>query len=66
MKKGVLLDHQMERYEKSMNGLERTFVNQRSFSRSGKQAATTVALSWFKDGAKEHIEKIREIVQILD
>lgn len=51
MKKGVLLDNEMERYEKSMNGLERTYVNQRSFSRSGKQAATTGALSWFKDGA---------------
>jgi hypothetical protein len=38
----------------------------RSFTRSTKPHAKKVALSWFKDGATEHIRNMRAIAGILD
>lgn len=37
-----------------------------SFSRSSKTSAHNNAVSWFKDSAKEHISKMREMVAILE
>ena len=36
------------------------------FTRSKNPNAHQNAISWFKDGAKEHIEKMREIAQLLE
>ena len=37
-----------------------------SFSKSGKYHAANVAISWFRDTAKEHILRMRELASLLE
>lgn len=63
---GVLAEHETELYETIYGWFKANLRVPSSFTRSSKPNAKRVALSWFKDGATEHISKMRVLAHILD
>ena len=63
---GLLAAHEQEQYDEIYEWFRKHLRKPRSFTRSTKPHAKKVALSWFKDGAAEHIRNMRAIVAILD
>jgi hypothetical protein len=63
---GALAAHEQERYEEIYEWFRKHLKKPRSFTRSTKPHAKKVALSWFKDGATDHIRNMRAIAAILD
>jgi hypothetical protein len=63
---GVLLSYEQETYDAVYEWFRKNLKKPRSFTRSSKPHAKNVALSWFKDSAKEHVAKIYEIFAILE
>ncbi len=64
--KGALLPYEQTAYEEIYNWFRKNLKKPRSFSRSSKPHAKKVAISWFKDTASEHIEKMYALSQILE
>ena len=63
---GSLLQHEQSTYHEVYDWFRYNLKKPRSFSRSSKPHSKNVALSWFKDGATEHIAKLRALVVILN
>jgi hypothetical protein len=63
---GMLYEYEQERYDAINKWFNERLNKPSSFSRSSRPGAKNVALSWFKDTAKDHIEKMHEVVSILD
>lgn len=62
---GVLLEHEQTQYDETYEWFRRNLKKPRSFTRSSKPHAKKVALSWFKDTAREHIARMHALVQVL-
>ena len=62
---GDLLPHEQQRYDEIYDWFRHHLKKPRRFSRSSKPHAKKVAISWFKDSAKAHIEKMRSLASIL-
>jgi len=63
---GVLVGNDQGRYREIYDWFRKNLRKPRSFTRSSKPHAKKVALSWFKDTAVQHIDGMRELVQILE
>lgn len=62
---GALHGYEQERYDAIYKWFKQNLRKPTTFSRSRKPSAMNVAISWFKDGAREHIAKMYEVSQIL-
>jgi hypothetical protein len=62
----VLQAHEQNQYDEIYEWFRKNLRKPRSFTRSTKPHAKKVALSWFKDGAMEHIARMRAVAAILD
>lgn len=63
---GVLVGNDQDRYREIYDWFRKHLRKPRSFTRSSKPHAKKVALSWFKNTAVQHIDRMRELVQILE
>jgi hypothetical protein len=63
---GKLLPYEQQIYDEIYDWFRHNLKKPRSLSKSAKPHAKNVAISWFKDTAKEHIDKIRSLVTILN
>jgi len=63
---GVLLPYERASYDEIYSWFRKNLKKPRRFSRSSRPHAKKVAISWFKDTAKEHIAKMYAITQILE
>lgn len=63
---GILLLYEQGLYDDIYEWFRHNLKKPRSLSRSGKTGAKAAAISWFKDSAKDHIEKMREIAFVLE
>jgi len=63
---GKLYPHEQEQEKALKKWFGNHLKKPSSFSRSSKTHAHRKAISWFKDSAKEHISKMREMVAILE
>ena len=62
---GELYAHEQAHYNDIYEWFRSNLKKPRSLSRSSKPHAKNVAISWFKDTAKKHINKMRELIEIL-
>lgn len=62
----LLEAHEQHLYDEIYEWFRKNLRKPRSFTRSTKPHAKKVALSWFKDGATEHISRMRTVASILD
>ena len=62
---GALHDYEQARYDAIYTWFKKNLHKPTSFSRSRKPHAKNVAISWFKDSAKEHIAKMHEVSHML-
>src|SRR5690242_2239664 len=58
---GALLGHECERYRESLDWFNVNLERPRRFARSRRNHPRAIALSWFKPGAIEHIERMRSM-----
>jgi hypothetical protein len=63
---GVLLPQEELLFNEINEWFQKNLKKPISFSRSAKPHAKKIALSWFKDQAKEHIDKMRALSIILN
>jgi pyruvate-formate lyase-activating enzyme len=63
---GVLITHEQETYDAVYDWFRINLKKPDSFTRSSKPHAKNVALSWFKDSAKEHMARVYELCAILE
>jgi len=63
---GVLLPHEQEVYNDIYNWFRKNLKKPTTLSKSSKPHAKNMALSWFKDSAKQHISKMRDLAYILE
>ena len=63
---GKLLPYEQQLYDEIYDWFRHKLKKPRSLSKSSKPHAKNVAISWFKDSAKEHIDKMRSLVNILN
>ncbi len=63
---GVLLKHEQTQYDEVYKWFRKKLKKPGSFSKSSKPHAKKVAISWFKDSAKEHISKMYALASILN
>jgi len=61
----AVLPHEQAQHDEIYEWFREHLRRPRSFARSSKPHAKNVALSWFKDTAVEHIDKMHALVQIL-
>jgi hypothetical protein len=64
--KDELLPHEQQHFDRICAWFDRELEIPDSLARSSKPHAKKVAISWFKDSAREHIAKMYELVAILD
>src|SRR5438477_2164768 len=57
--RGELLPEEQRTYDETYNWFRKNLRKPRSFTRSSKPHAKKVALSWFKDTATEHVQRMR-------
>jgi hypothetical protein len=62
----LLLLEEQTIYEEIYNWFNKHLEKPLKFTRSSKPHAKKIAISWFKDTAKEHIAKMYAIAQILE
>lgn len=62
---GALHGYEQERYDVIYKWFNRNLRKPTTFSRSRKPSAKDVAISWFKDSAREYIAKMHEVSHIL-
>jgi hypothetical protein len=62
---GNLLPHEQAEYDKIYEWFRHNLKKPRSFTRSSKPHAKSVAISWFKPEATEHIARMHALTQIL-
>lgn len=62
---GALHHYEEERYDAIYKWFKGHLKKPRTFSRSRRPGAKNVALSWFKDAAKDHIARMHEVSHIL-
>lgn len=62
---GTLHQFEEERYDAIYNWFKSHLKKPRTFSRSRRPGAKNVAISWFKDTAREHIARMHEVSHIL-
>ena len=60
-----LWPYELSLYEDLWTWFDENLERPHSFSRSSKPDAKEVALSWFKDDAREHIDKMRNLAELL-
>ena len=63
---GVLTDQELRWLEDLQRWLDKRLDVPSRFSRSTRSGAHKNAISWFKDTAHEYIEKMRELVELLE
>ncbi|MDN5940368.1 MAG: hypothetical protein L0H94_00680 [Nitrospira sp.] len=63
---GELREHELDVMRELHQWFNVQLEKPTTFSRSSKPHAMDKAISWFKDSALEHIERMREIVAILE
>jgi len=63
---GVLLMHEQRQYDEIYDWFRQHLRKPRSFARSSKPHAKDVALSWYRDTAVNHLQKMRGIARILE
>jgi len=63
--KDVLLDHEIEAYESTMKWFARNLTVPKVLA-GGNHHNRPGAVSWFKDSATEHINKMRGLAEILE
>ena|SRR5438045_6539459 len=63
--RGELLPEEQRTYDETYNWFRKNLRKPRSFTRSSKPHAKKVALSWFKDTATEHVQRMRGLATIL-
>jgi hypothetical protein len=61
----LLLPHEQETWDKIYKWFRKNLRKPRRFSRSTKSHAKKVAISWFKETAKEHIARMYALAQVL-
>jgi len=62
---GVLLAYEQQAYDEIYDWFRKNLKRPRKLARSTKPHAKRVALSWFKDSAREHISRMHALTQIL-
>ena len=62
----TLLPRDLSAYEEIYEWFKKNLKKPRSFTRSSKPHAKKVSLSWFKDGATEHVGKMYALAHILE
>ena len=60
---GKLFPYEQQLYDEIYDWFRHNLKKPRSLSKSSKPHAKNVAISWFKDSAKEHIDKMRSLVR---
>jgi hypothetical protein len=63
---GELLEHELVLMKELHQWFNEFLKKPKAFSRSSKPHAKNKAISWYKDTAVEHIERMRELVAILE
>jgi hypothetical protein len=63
--KRELSSHEEAHYGDIYKWFQKNLRRPRSFTRSSKPHAKKVAISWFKESATDHIDKMREVAAIL-
>lgn len=63
---GLLYAYEVERVKEIHKWFNNNLDKPSSFNRSSKPHASSKAISWFKDSAKEHIAHMRELGAILE
>ena len=63
---GALLPYEQALYDDVYQWFRHNLKKPTSFSKSSKRGAKAAAISWFKDTAKDHIQKMREMAFILE
>jgi hypothetical protein len=63
--KRELSSHEEAHYSDIYKWFQKNLRRPRSFTRSSKPHAKKVAISWFKESATDHIDKMREVAGIL-
>lgn len=63
---GKLLVYEQELYDETYEWFRKNLKKPRILSKSSRPHAKNLALSWFKGGAEQHINKMRDLAQILE
>jgi hypothetical protein len=63
---GKLFPYEQQLYDEIYDWFRHNLKKPRNLSKSSKPHAKNVAISWFKDSAKEHIDKMRSLVNIFN
>lgn len=61
-----LFDHERERYRETLGWFDVHLARPRRFARARRSHPRAIAISWFKPGASDHIERMRSMAAILD
>lgn len=61
----LLLPHEQTTWDDTYEWFRNNLLKPRRFARSSRSHAKKVALSWFKDSAKEHIARMFTLAQVL-
>lgn len=64
-RRGELSDHEDARWAEIRGWFNSELERPERLSRSRRRNAKSVAISWFRDSAVEHISRVREITSIL-
>lgn len=62
----LLLPHEQATWDETYEWFRNNLRKPLRLARSSKSHAKNVALSWFKDGAKEHIARMYALAHVLD
>jgi hypothetical protein len=62
---GELESHELDKMNEIMGWFSDNLERPDKFNRSNRKKATGKGISWFKDTAKEHINRMYEIVSVL-
>jgi hypothetical protein len=63
---GELYNHEEALYREIYKWFQKNLRRPKRFTRSSKPHAKRVAISWFKESATDHIDKMREVAAILE
>lgn len=63
---GDLFDHERERYRDCLGWFDVHLARPLRFARAKRSHPRAIAISWFKPGATEHIERMRAMAAIRD
>jgi hypothetical protein len=64
--RGDLLPHEAQLWAETRKWFDKNLAEPTSFARATRHHAKAVALSWFKDSAVQHIQRMRILAHLLE